>query len=97
MPARRRAAAVALLLAAACSRRAPERITLGTAHLPAFGLVFIAETRGYFAARGLTVELRRYELGRDALAALIAGEVDAATAFVTPVVLSPGRAPSSRS
>ncbi len=86
-----RRAAVAMLLAAGCKGGGRERITLGTAHLPAFGLVFIAEAKGYFAARGLTVEQRRYPLGRDAIAALAAGEVEAATSYETPIVLHPLR------
>jgi NitT/TauT family transport system substrate-binding protein len=77
-----------LLLLAACPPRAErERLALGTANLPASGLVFIAEASGYFAARGLAVELRRFATGRDALAALAAGEVDAATAYTTPVAV----------
>jgi len=80
-------AASAVLLLAACSRREPERITIGMARLPAFGLVFIADAKGYFAARGLTVEQRRFSTGRDALTALAAGEVEAATAYATPVAL----------
>jgi len=77
----------AVLLLAACSGSGRERITIGMAHLPAFGLVFIAEAKGYFAARGLTVEQRRFSSGRDALAALAAGQVEAATAYVTPIAL----------
>src|SRR5512145_2771385 len=84
------AAAVSLLLAA-CSRGDRERLTLGVPHLPAFGLVFIADARGYFAANGLEVEQRRFATGRDALAALAAGDVDAATAYVTPVATRASR------
>ncbi len=61
-----------------------ERVTLATAPLPVFGLVFIAEGRGYFAEQGITVVQRRFSAGRYALAALVAREVDAATACETP-------------
>jgi NitT/TauT family transport system substrate-binding protein len=91
----RRRTVVALAFAfalAACSPERRERIVLGTAHLPAMGLVFIAEAKGYFAERGVDVEHRRFTTGRDALVALEAGQLDAATAFETPVVLRASRA-----
>jgi NitT/TauT family transport system substrate-binding protein len=81
------AAAVSVLLAA-CARGGPERITLGVPHLPQFGLVFIAEASGYFAARGGGGAAPRD--GADALAALAAGEVDAATAYVLRSPDAPG-------
>jgi ABC-type nitrate/sulfonate/bicarbonate transport system substrate-binding protein len=79
--------AVASALAGACGSRRPERLVLGTVPLPAVGLVFIAASKGYFAAHGLDVEQRRFTSGRDALAALERGEVDAAVAYETPVIL----------
>jgi NitT/TauT family transport system substrate-binding protein len=89
-PTPRRFVAAAALAAtlAGCSSRDRERLTVGTVPLPAFGLFFIAESKGYFAARGLVVEQRRFSAGRDALGALLRGEVEAALAFETPVVLS---------
>jgi NitT/TauT family transport system substrate-binding protein len=84
-------AALLLLLLAGCPRGDRERVTLGVAPLPTFGLVFIAEASGYFAAHGLAVELRRFATGRDALVALAAGEVDAATAYTTPVAVRAGK------
>jgi NitT/TauT family transport system substrate-binding protein len=80
-----------LLLLAGCPRAERERLTLGVARLPASGLLFIAEAKGYFAAHGLAVEQRRFATGRDALAALAAGEVDAATAYTTPVAARAAR------
>jgi NitT/TauT family transport system substrate-binding protein len=88
---RRLHALAAALLACACARAQPERITLGIAHLPAFGLVFIAEEQGYFARHGVVLEQRRFATGRDALAALARGEVEAATSYSTPVVLRASR------
>jgi NitT/TauT family transport system substrate-binding protein len=88
---RRFQAAVALataLLLGGCASRERERITVGVVALPAPGLFFIAASEGYFGAHGLAVEQRQFSSGRDALAALGRGEVEAAIAFETPVVLS---------
>ena len=81
------AAAQLLMFAplAGCPGRARERVTLSNVHLPALGLVFVAEAKGYFAAHGVTVVQRRFPSGRDALGALAAHEVDAATAFESPI------------
>lgn len=76
-----------------CGRSRPERITLGLPHQPALGLVFIAEANGYFAARGVQVEQRIFPTGRDALLALLRGEVDLAVAYDTPVLQAAPRAP----
>jgi NitT/TauT family transport system substrate-binding protein len=87
---------IAVLALAACAPERRERIVLGTVHLPAFGLLYVAQAKGYFAAHGLEVEQRRFTSGRDAIAALGAGRIDAATAFSTPVVLRAGRDDSLR-
>jgi NitT/TauT family transport system substrate-binding protein len=87
---------LAALALAACAPEPRERLVLGIVHLPAFGLVYVAEAKGYFAARGLEVEQRPFTSGRDAVAALGAGRIDAATAFETPVVLRAGRDASLR-
>jgi ABC-type nitrate/sulfonate/bicarbonate transport system substrate-binding protein len=80
-------AALAAVVHAGCTARKPDRITLGTVPLPALGLFFIAEQKGYLRAHGVAVEQRRFSSGRDALVALGRGEVDAALAFETPVAL----------
>jgi len=82
---------VVALALAACSPERRERVVLGTAHLPALGLVFIAEGMGYFADHGVDVEHRRFTTGRDALVALGAGQIELATALVTPIVLRASR------
>ena len=86
-----RRAGAALALAAAlgggCASREPDRITVGIAPQPSVGLVLIAEAKGLFRDQGLVVEQRRFGSGRDACAALGRGEVDAAVAFETPVIL----------
>jgi ABC-type nitrate/sulfonate/bicarbonate transport system substrate-binding protein len=89
------ALAAALVGACACPSRERERLTVGAVALPGPGLFFIADAQGYFAARGLQVIQRRFSSGRDALAALGRGEVDAAIAFETPVVLSASEDPDA--
>ncbi len=92
----RAALRLALSLAIAvggCARPPRERVAVGVPRLPAAGLFYIAQQNGYFAARGVDVEERRFTVGRDALAALMRGEVDAAIAYETPVVQAAPRAP----
>jgi NitT/TauT family transport system substrate-binding protein len=62
--------------------------------MPAMGLVYVAEAKGYFASRGVTVELRPFTSGRDALAAVGAGKLDVATVLETPIVLRAPRDPT---
>jgi NitT/TauT family transport system substrate-binding protein len=87
---------VAVLALTACAPERRDRLVLGAVHLPSVGLVYIAQSKGYFAAHGLEVEQRRFTSGRDAIAALGAGRIDAATSFSTPVVLRAGRDASLR-
>lgn len=98
-PMRRRfhAAAIAAAVASvcACASRERERLVVGTVPLPALGLFFIADAQGYFRAHGLDVEQRRFSAGRDAMAALGRGEVEAAIAFETPVVLRASEDPQT--
>ncbi len=99
MRAARRSPFVALALAlalAACAPERRERLVVGGPHLPGLALVYVAQAKGYFAAHGLELELRRFTSGRDAVAALGAGRIDAATAFSTPIVLRAGRDGSLR-
>lgn len=84
---------LATLTLAACSRPPRERLVLAGVHLPALGLVSIAQSKGYFEEAGLEVEERRFATGRDAVAALAAGEADVATSFETPIVLRARREP----
>src|SRR5512133_1124497 len=97
---RGRRAAVPWLIAAvalaACARERRDRLVVGTLHQPALGLVYLAQANGYFTAHGLDVEERRFTSGRDALAALGAGRIDAATVFETPIVLRAARDRSLR-
>jgi NitT/TauT family transport system substrate-binding protein len=86
---------VAIALACgACAPPAREPLTLGVVQMPAMGLVFVAEAKGYFAAHGVAVELRPFTSGRDALAAVAAGKLDAATVLETPVALRAPRDPT---
>ncbi len=87
---------VVLVALASCARERRDKLVVGTLHQPALGLVYLAQAKGYFARHGLDVEERRFASGRDALAALGAGRIDAATSFETPVVLRAGRDRSLR-
>ena len=63
------------------------RLTIAEASQPVFALLYIAETKGYFAEEGLQVEYKTFTSGRDALTSVIEGEADLATVFETPVVI----------
>ncbi len=92
--ARVRGSAVALLVAAGCGGGAPpERLLVGLPELTQPALAWVAQAEGRFAAHGLAVEVRRFSIGRDALAALRRGEVDVAIAFDTPVLLQAAAGP----
>ncbi len=64
-----------------------ERIVIGDAQQVSFGLLYVALAKGYFRDEGLDVVLAPYPSGRDALKAAIAGKVDLATSYETPIVL----------
>jgi NitT/TauT family transport system substrate-binding protein len=83
-----------LIVAAACARRpAAERLVVGVPTLPQATLVWVAHSQGHFSAQGVTVEMRRFTSGRDALAALRRGDVDLAIAYDTPVVIQAAAGP----
>jgi ABC-type nitrate/sulfonate/bicarbonate transport system substrate-binding protein len=86
---------VAIALAApACARRGGEPLTMGIVRMPAMGLVYVAQAKGYFDAHGVAVELRPFASGPDALAAVGAGKLDVAAVLETPVVLRAPRDPT---
>jgi NitT/TauT family transport system substrate-binding protein len=58
----------------------PEPVTLGVSPFQTSTLIWIAEDQGYFTANGLNVTIRTYDAGLYAVNALIAGDVDVATA-----------------
>lgn len=57
-----------------------EKITLGVSSPELSALIWVAENQGYFNDNGLNVTIKEYISGKDAVAALLAGEVDIATA-----------------
>jgi NitT/TauT family transport system substrate-binding protein len=87
------ASAAVLALAAAgvagvttCGRgREPARLVIGELAIPSLRLLPIARGRGLFRAEGVEVVPRPFDAGKDALAALLAGEVDLATVYEPPV------------
>jgi NitT/TauT family transport system substrate-binding protein len=88
------ATAVALVVAAAFAgcgdRRADrrERVVLAVTRTPNAALVHLALASGDFAAEGLEVDARVFPYGQLALAALVDGGVDLATAADTPLLLA---------
>lgn len=66
--------------------RAPETLTIADASQPVFALIYVAEAKGYLHTEGLQVSYDKFLLGRDALAHVIDGKADLATAYNTPVV-----------
>jgi NitT/TauT family transport system substrate-binding protein len=89
-------AIAALALGACRGASAPERVTLGQVDLLGCALLFIAHDRGYFREEGLEVASRTYSTGREALAAMLGGQLDLAVAYSTPVVVRAADSPSLR-
>jgi NitT/TauT family transport system substrate-binding protein len=91
-PRLRRVLALALLAAAVSlafgCRPSRDRLVLGSVRIPSSGLVYIAHEAGCFDEERLEVVQHPYSSGRDAITALRRGEVDAAIAYQTPVVLN---------
>jgi ABC-type nitrate/sulfonate/bicarbonate transport system substrate-binding protein len=70
-----------------CDQQAPQRpLVLGTCAVPASSAIHLAQGAGLLP--GQAVEVRLFPSGRDALAALQAGEIDLATTSETPIVHS---------
>jgi ABC-type nitrate/sulfonate/bicarbonate transport system substrate-binding protein len=80
---------IALACATSCrgDRSRSEKLVVADFASPAIALVFIAEQHGFFADEGLAVELAHFDLGRDALDAMLEGRADVAMAYLTPVAL----------
>jgi ABC-type nitrate/sulfonate/bicarbonate transport system substrate-binding protein len=87
----RRARAPFLLVALtaallACTSRPRERLVIGLPRLPSNALVFLAADAGYTREEGVELVIEEFATGKDALAAALAGRVDLATVYETPVV-----------
>jgi ABC-type nitrate/sulfonate/bicarbonate transport system substrate-binding protein len=61
---------------------------VGYPDLPSTVLIYVAQDARLFAAEHLRVEAKVFSSGREALAAAIAGELDAAVVYSTPVVVA---------
>jgi ABC-type nitrate/sulfonate/bicarbonate transport system substrate-binding protein len=79
-----------LLLLAGCEQPPVTELTFRVAYpdIPSTLLVYVAQDARLFAAEHLKVEAKVYPTGREALAAAISGEVDAAVVYSTPLVLA---------
>jgi NitT/TauT family transport system substrate-binding protein len=67
---------------------APIAVRLSTTHTPFSAVVWLAARRGYFAAEGVDVTILPCGSGKSALAELLAGKVDFATAADTPIMFA---------
>jgi NitT/TauT family transport system substrate-binding protein len=78
----------AAALAASCrsSRSDVDRLVMADFNSVALGLVFIAEQKGYFADEGVKLDYLHFDLGRDALDAMLDHRADVSMAYLTPVV-----------
>ncbi len=54
---------------------------------PVLALVFIAEQKGFFADEDLEIDHLHFDLGRDALDAMLLRRADVSMAYLTPVAL----------
>ena len=81
-----------LLLAglAGCEQPPVPELTLrvGCPDIPSTLLLYVAQDARLFAPEHLRVEARVFATGREALAAALAGELDAAVVYSTPLVLA---------
>lgn len=80
--------ALSTLVAIGCAQR-PEprpRLAIAAVRQPATALFFAAQSLGCFTAEGIDVDERTFELGRDALASLQQGRVEAAIVYETPLL-----------
>ena len=81
---------VALVGLAGCEQPPVDelRFRVGYPDIPSTLLLYVAQDHRLFAAEHLKVEAKVFPSGREALAAAIAGELDAAVVYSTPVVLA---------
>lgn len=66
----------------------PARIAIGTSEFEVSGLIWIALDQGYFLKKRLDVPIKIFPAGRDAVTALLRGDVDMATC--SELVISEG-------
>ncbi len=77
----------------ACGRKpgTSESLVVAEAGTAAMGLLYIAQSQGFFSQEGLAVTLQRHASGRDTLAAVLAGKADVGTPYDSPVVVNINR------
>jgi NitT/TauT family transport system substrate-binding protein len=81
---------------AGCRPGGKERLVVADIPLPAISLLFLTKEGGCLDREGVELVERRFDTGRDTLAALLAGEADVATSSETSVVLRAASAPQLR-
>jgi ABC-type nitrate/sulfonate/bicarbonate transport system substrate-binding protein len=80
-------AASTIAVSCRCRSEPQQRLVVADFASPAIALVFIAEQKGFFADESLTIDYLHFDLGRDALDAMLQGRADVAMAYLTPVAL----------
>jgi NitT/TauT family transport system substrate-binding protein len=81
------ALAGALAIGSSGCAKERDRLVLGRLVHPATALVLVAGEERFYEAEGLDLVVRDFAAGRDALDALLRGELDVACAYETPVVI----------
>jgi putative hydroxymethylpyrimidine transport system substrate-binding protein len=64
----------------------PLTITISDPQQPIFGIVYVAEEKGFFREENLNVVYRKFLSGRDAMTDMLDGESDLAMAYENPIV-----------
>src|SRR5512144_818835 len=88
--------ACALGSAVACRGQPRERLAIGYVKQPVAALLFVADREGLLREERLDVNLVEFATGRDALRAAMAGQLDVATVYTTPVLLQAWQTPPPR-
>ena len=68
------------------NQRKTDEIAIADAQQPVFGLIYVAQSRGFFEDNGLKVNLKKFMNGKEALNDVLTGSSDLATAHQTPYV-----------
>jgi ABC-type nitrate/sulfonate/bicarbonate transport system substrate-binding protein len=84
---------IALFLCPGCEKKSQSdagrtKVSIGIQVSPAMTLLMVAKEKGFFAKRGLDVELKQFTAGKFALQAFFAGSLDFAVSGEVPVCLA---------
>lgn len=82
---------ITLAISLAGNSTLAEPLSIGIQNSPASTLILVAKERGYFAQRGLEVDVQVFTAGKFALQAFLSGSVGAVVAGEFPILLAEGR------